>query len=162
MARTLEERIQHLEDIHECEQLQYAYQRYVDNGYDPEGIASLFTPDGLWEIKGTGGTAKGREAIKQHAKNLSAAITWGQHNMMTPSVIIGEDGKTATGAFCLICMLTMIETGKKDAYILVGRYSNRYVKINGKWYFSELTGVIDQTAPWDKGWVKAPMTRESW
>lgn len=159
---TLEERIQRLEDIRACEQLQYKYEYYLDNGYDPEGIASLFTPDGLWEIKGCGGTAKGHEAIKKHVVNLGKAITWGQHNMMTPMIEGSEDGKTAEGTFCLVCMITMIENGEKDAYILIGKYSNKYVKVDGKWLFAELTGVIDQTAPWDKGWVKAAITKESW
>ena len=54
---TLEERIQRLEDIRECEQLQYKYEHYLDIGYDGDGIASLFVPDGLWEIRGCGGTA---------------------------------------------------------------------------------------------------------
>lgn len=159
---TLEERIQRLEDIRECEQLQYKYEYYLDHSYDGDGIASLFVPDGLWEIKGCGGTAKGHEAIKQHAKNLGKAIPWGQHNMMTPMVEVSEDGKTATGTFCLVCMVTMIDNGVEDAYILVGKYSNKYVKIDGKWLFTELTGVIDQTAPWDKGRVKAAITKESW
>ena len=59
-------------------------------------------------------------------------------------------------------MVTMIDDGVEDAYILVGKYSNKYVKIDGKWRFTELTGVIDQTAPWDKGRVKAAITKESW
>ena len=82
--------------------------------------------------------------------------------MMTPMVEVSEDGKTATGTFCLVCMVTMIDDALKMRYILVGKYSNKYVKIDGKWLFTELTGVIDQTAPWDKGWVKAAITKESW
>jgi hypothetical protein len=159
---TLEERIQRLEDIRECEQLQYKYEYYLDHGYQGDGIASLFTEDGLWEIKGCGGTAKGHEAIKAHAIKLGAAIPWGQHSMMVPMVEINPDGKSATGTFRLICTITMTIDGKDDAYILVGNYTNKYVKIDGKWYFSELTGVIEQTAPWDKGWVKAAFTKESW
>lgn len=162
MAKTLEQRVQELEDIRACEQLMFQYEYYLDHGYDGPGIASLFTEDGLWEIKGCGGTAKGHDAIKQHAINLGAAIPWGQHNMMTPMIKVAEDGKTATGTFCLICMITMIEDGVEDAYILIGKYDNKYVKVGDQWLFSELTGVIDQTAPWDKGWVKAAITKESW
>lgn len=55
--KTLEERIQRLEDIHDCEQLQYQYEYYLDHGYNGEGIASLFVEDGLWKITGVGGTA---------------------------------------------------------------------------------------------------------
>lgn len=160
---TLEERIQKLEDIRACEQLQYQYEYFLDHGYQGEGIASLFTQDGLWEIKGCGGTAQGHEAIKAHASRLGKAIPWGQHNMMAPMVEISEDGQSATGSFCLVCLLTMTDDkGKDDAYVLVGKYKNKYVKVDGKWYFQELTGLIEKTAPWEKGWVKETITRESW
>ena len=77
---TLEARIQRLEDIRECEQLQYQYEKYLDNEYIGEGIASLFVEDGLWEITGCGSTARGHETIKKHAENLEKAIKWGQHH----------------------------------------------------------------------------------
>ncbi len=35
---TLEERIQRLEDIRECEQLQYKYEYYLDHGYDGDAL----------------------------------------------------------------------------------------------------------------------------
>lgn len=160
--KTLEERVQALEDIRECEQLQYKYETYLDTGYIGEKIASLFVPDGLWEIKGYGGRAKGHDAIIAHAKNLGKAIVWGQHHMMAPMITLGEDGKTATGTFRLFCVLTLEENGKREAHVLVGNYSNQYVKVDGKWYFKELTGVIEQAAPWDKGWVACPITKENW
>ena len=115
---TLEDRIQKLEDIRECEQLQYKYEQYLDSGYIGDGIASLFVKDGLWEIKGCDGTARGWDAIKKHAENLGKAIKWGQHNMMAPMIEVSEDGKSATGKFCLLCLLTMEVDGVEDAYIL--------------------------------------------
>ena len=160
---TLEQRIQRLEDIHECEQLQYQYEYYLDHGYNGEGIASLFVEDGLWSITGVGGTVRGKEDIKKHAVNLGKAIPWGQHNMMAPMVKIAEDGQTATGSFCLLCTLSMIvDDQPADAYVLVGKYTNKYQKIDGKWYFSELTGDIEKSAPWDLGWIKGAVTKESW
>lgn len=78
---TLEERVTRLEDIRACEQLQYQYEKYLDDGYLGEKIASLFVEDGLWSIAGVGGTAKGREAIIAHAKNLGKSIPWGQHHI---------------------------------------------------------------------------------
>ena len=41
-------RVQRLEDIEEIKQLKAAYCRFCDDGYDPDGIASLFTDDGIW------------------------------------------------------------------------------------------------------------------
>ena len=47
MKKTLEERIQALEDICACEQLMYQYAWHLDHNYDGPGIASLFTDDGI-------------------------------------------------------------------------------------------------------------------
>lgn len=81
--------------------------------------------------------------------------------MLAPMIEVADDGKTATGKFCLVCMLTMLDDqNKEDAYIEIGKYTNKYVKVNGKWLFQELTGDMEKAAPWDKGWVKSPMTKD--
>jgi len=157
---TLEERVQKLEDIRACEQLMYQYEYYLDHGYQGDGIASLFVENGLWKITGVGGTARGFEAIKKHAKGLGAAIPWGQHFMGVPQVTVHDDGKTAEGRFRLLCTINMIVDGVEDAYILIGDYKNTYEKVDGEWKFVELTGDIQKSAPWDKGWVKASVTKE--
>lgn len=165
MALSLEQRIAQLEDIEAIKQLKYTYAQVLDDGYDPDKMAALFTEDGLWSISGVGGTAKGRENIKQHSRNLGKSIIWGQHNMFAPIVKVDEDGKTAKGYFYLICLLTMEapETKEgKEAYVLAGKYQDKFVKIDGKWYFQELVGQINQSSPWSEGWVKQPFVKESW
>ncbi len=162
---TLEQRIARLEDVEEIKKLKYTYAQVLDAGYDPDRVAALFTPDGLWSISGVGGTAKGTENIKKHSANLGKDILWGQHNMFAPIVEVAEDGLTAEGDFYLICLLTMVAPEAKDgkeAYILAGKYHDKFVKIDGKWYFQEMVGHIDQSSPWSEGWVKQPFTKESW
>lgn len=162
---SLEQRLARMEDLEAIKQLKYQYAAYLDDKFNPEGIASLFTPDGLWAIKGVGGTVKGRDAIKQHCRNLLKGISWSQHCMMAPLTTIAPDGMSATGSFYLICLLTMTtpeDPNKEDAYVLAGTYKNKYVKVDGKWYFKELTGSIDQSAPWSDGWVKKPIKKEEW
>lgn len=80
---------------------------HLDDGYNPEGVASLFADDGLWVIKGVGGEAKGNEAIKQHCRNLSANITWALHNIVSPAVDVDRDGRYATATFYLVCFASM-------------------------------------------------------
>lgn len=46
--------------------------------------------------------------------------------------------------------------------ILAGKYHDKFVKIDGKWYFEELVGHIDQSSPWSEGWVKQPFVKEEW
>lgn len=162
---TLEQRVERLEDVEAIKELKYTYAQVLDEGYDPERVASLFTEDGLWAITGVGGTAKGRNNIKQHCTNLGKDIIWGQHNIFAPMIKIADDGMSAEGDFYLICFLTMVapETPEgKDAYVLVGKYHDKYVKIDNKWYIKEMIGRIDQSSPWSKGWVKCPFTKETW
>lgn len=161
MSKTLEERIQALEDARACEQLMYQYEWFLDHGYDGEGIASLFVEDGLWEIEGVGGTAKGHDAIVQHAADLVKSLPWGQHNMVAPMIEVADDGQTAKGRFCLFCTLTLTdENGKDEAYVEIGKYENDYVKVDGKWKFKRLYGNMEKAARWDKGWVQDSLTKE--
>lgn len=161
MSKTLEERVQALEDIRACEQMMYQYEWYLDHGYDGEGIASLFTKDGLWKIEGVGGTAQGHDAIVKHAADLVKSLPWGQHNMLAPMIKLSDDGRTATGTFCLFCTLTLIdENGKEGAYVEIGKYKNEYVKENGQWKFKKLYGNMEKASPWEKGWVEAPFSAE--
>ncbi len=43
------EKIQWLFDIEQIKQLKHRYCAYCDEQYDPDGIASLFTEDGVWD-----------------------------------------------------------------------------------------------------------------
>lgn len=163
--KTLEQRIARLEDIEAVKQLKYTYAQVLDEGYDPERVAALFTEDGLWSISGVGGTAQGRENIKRHSANLGKDIIWGQHNMFAPVIKVADDGMSAEGDFYLVCLLTMVAPGTpdgKEAYVLAGKYHDKYVKIDGKWYIKEMIGHIEQSSPWSEGWVKQPFTKEAW
>lgn len=158
----LEDRISRLEDMEAIKQLKFTYAKTLDDGYDPDQVASLFTENGLWSITGVGGTAKGRDNIRNHSKRLGSAIKWGQHNMFSPIIKVSEDGTKAEGDFYLICLLTMTENGKDEAYVLAGKYHDTFVKIDVKWYFESINGHIDQSSPWSDGWVKNPYKKEQW
>ncbi|MBR2836243.1 MAG: nuclear transport factor 2 family protein [Coriobacteriales bacterium] len=139
------------------------YEWYLDHGYDGEGIASLFTEDGLWEIEGVGGVAQGHDAIVNHAANLVKSLPWGQHNMLAPMITVEPDGMTATGTFCLICTLTLIEeSGEEAAYIEIGKYRNTYVKVDGEWKFQHLYGNMEKVGRWELGWVADSLVKEEW
>ena len=154
-----------LMDLEAIKKLKYRYALCLDEGYDGDKVADLFVNDGLWSISGVGGTARGKDNIKQHTNNLGRDIKWGQHNIFAPVIEIAQDGLSAIGKFNLICLLTMRtpeDPEKYEAYVLSGKYVDKFVKIDGKWYFEELTGEIQQSSPWSEGWVKSPFTKEQW
>ncbi|MCX2890078.1 MULTISPECIES: nuclear transport factor 2 family protein [Pseudomonas] len=163
--RSIEQRLEQLEDREKIKELKYRYAFHLDNGYDPDSIAALFSEDGEWIIKGVGGDVRGQGAIRAHCKNLSKGILWSQHDIFAPRIEISDQGDRAVAHFNLVCLLTMRTDGadaKGEAFLLAGNYTDHLVKINGAWLFQSMTGTIEQSSPWAKGWVEAPFKKESW
>lgn len=155
----LAQRLTRLEDIREIEQLKYRYAGYCDNGYDTDGIASLFVEDGRWVVDGEGGAMTGHDEIKAHFRALSDKISWALHYMIAPRIELSDDGQSATGYFYLLCLCTIEnsqDSTKKDPVILTINYTDQFVKRDGAWYFQELLGRTHQVSNWDQGWVKQP------
>lgn len=65
---SIEERLARLEDIEAIRTLKARYAEFLDNRYDPEGIAGLFVEDGRWIIEDV--TIQGSEAIKEQCRKL--------------------------------------------------------------------------------------------
>lgn len=155
--QALERELGRLRDIRAIEQLTYRYANYCDNGYDPQGIASLFTPDGVWVVNGVGGDVAGADAIRQHFRELSKSISWALHFIIAPQVDLADDGMSAVGRFYLLCHCTIARTDQpdeSDAVVLTLNYVDQFVKQDGQWLFKELRGTMHQASTWELGWVK--------
>lgn len=98
----LEDQLGRLQDMRAIEQLKYQYATYCGQGYDPEGIAALFTDDGVWVVNGIGGDVTGGEAIRKRFRQLSKSISWALHFMIAPQVELANDRQTAVGKFYLL------------------------------------------------------------
>jgi len=162
---SLEQRLERLKDREKIKELKFRYAYHLDNGYDPEKIAGLFAEDGEWIIKGVGGEVRGQGAIKEHCKNLSRGISWSQHDIFAPRIELSAEGDRAVAHFNLVCLLTMRNEkadSEGEAFLLAGNYTDHLVKVNGVWLFQSMTGTIEQSSPWTKGWVEAPFKKESW
>ncbi|EJT85936.1 hypothetical protein PPS11_02898 [Pseudomonas putida S11] len=95
-------------------------------------------------------------------KNLSKDISWSQHDIFAPRIEINEPGDRAVAHFNLVCLLTMrsdVADAKGEAFLLAGNYTDHLVKVNGEWLFQSMTGTIEQSSPWTKGWVEAPFKK---
>lgn len=159
ISLSLEERIARLEDIEAIKDLKYRYAGYCDAGYDPDGITSLFTADGHWKVSGVGGEATGHDELRTFFTNMAKSIVWALHFMIAPRIEVAEDGKSAVGRFYLLCLCTIVRSddpSKQDAVILTGNYVDQFVKVDGRWYFKELTATIHQASNWTEGWVNQP------
>jgi hypothetical protein len=145
----LEKRIRVLEDIEAIKRLKARYCAYCDDSYNADGVAGLFTEDGVWE---TGvGRNEGREEIRAFFKQLPQSISFAIHMVLNP--IIEVDGDTAKGSWYLLCPCTRAETGR--AIWQAGRYDDEYVRVDGEWKFKNLkVSHYFFRTPFDEGWVK--------
>jgi uncharacterized protein (TIGR02246 family) len=86
----LERRIQRLEDIEAIKKLKAQYCAYCDDNYNAEGIASLFTEDGVWDGEPRG-VNNGREAIRQFFSRGHQRVPFAVH-MVTKDSPLGRSG----------------------------------------------------------------------
>ena len=155
-ARTgepLEERIARLEDIESIKQLYNQYATYCDNGYDAEGMGSLFTDDAVWDSNKFG-TYEGRDAIKGFIVEAGKQILFALHYMDNPSIDVADDGQTATGRWILFEPAVMTREGEDgvDSVIITGDYENDFVKVDGEWRIKYVRANFRTIANLHEGW----------
>jgi hypothetical protein len=145
---SIEDRLQRLEDIEDIRALKYRYAELCDDGYQPEGLADLFMPDGVWDGGDDYGRYEGREAIAGYWRGCGENIPFAIHYILNHVVEPVEPGRRATGRCSLFQPMTM--EGK--AYWAGVRYDEEYVKHDGAWRFatSRLTTLL--LAPHEDGW----------
>ena len=66
---TLEQQVARLTDIEDIKQMKSQYCYYADHGYDPDGMASLFVEDAIWD----GGDFGRYEGKSRRSGNSSSA-----------------------------------------------------------------------------------------
>lgn len=133
----LESQIARLSAIEDIKQLKARYCAYCDQDYDPDGLASLFVEDAIWDGGPEFGRHVGREAIRTFFRGASGSIVFAAHLVMNP--IIEVDGARATGRWRLLMPCTVRDrNGTPEARWLLSAYDERYVQRDGRWLFSAL------------------------
>jgi hypothetical protein len=148
----LEKRLRLLEDIEEISKLKARYCNYVDGGWDRlthdyDGVASIFTEDGIWEA-GNRPELRGetREGIREYfkaAQNISLAF----HRITNP--IIEVNGDTATGNWHVLVALTH---PNGESVWIGGVYNDDFVRTGEGWKFKKLSFTFAFHTPFDKPW----------
>ena len=150
--QTLEEKVQRLLDIEEIKQLKHRYAKYCDDNYNPDGIASLFTEDAVWDGQFLG-HAEGREGIREFFKAAPETVAYALHSVANP--IIEVDGDTAKGYWYLWQPMTI--KPDNQATWLIANYEDTYVRVDGKWMFQELLCKPEVFSPYEIGFGKMPI-----
>jgi len=147
---TLEERIQRLEDIESIRRLKIRYAELCDAQYDPDGLASLFTDDAVYDGGSDFEVHQGKQAIRAFYAGLSTPITFALHYVIGHAIDIAPSGHEASGT----CYLLVPATMNGRAVWIAVTYNDRYRKVGGQWLFSQVKLTMAFMTPYETGWVK--------
>jgi hypothetical protein len=160
--KTLDERIQRLEDIHEISNLmgRNVYYQLADMQEAMNETKATKTPGVTFEVP-EWGVWEGPEGIEKMAKyhRLGVGDSTGKISAIpitTPVIEVAADGKTAKGLW--IC--PGAETGrwgpggKMQAYWAWAKYGVDFVKEDGKWkvWHNQVYSIF--FTPYEKSWVE--------
>ena len=154
MSKTLEQRVQVIEDRDEIVKLKARYVNYNDGGWkgpthtNPQAVADMFVEDGVWDGRPSSGYAVGRSAIKQLFEAFQV-VPFIVHYVTNP--IIEVDGDLATGHWHALVTMTMPD---QQALWTLGLYIDKYVRTPDGWKFKSLRFDTASTAPYELGWAK--------
>jgi uncharacterized protein (TIGR02246 family) len=149
---SVEERLVRLEAIEEIKALKARYCALCDANYDPDGLAALFLPDGVWD-GGPFGRHEGREAIRGFFKGISGSIVFAAHLVLNPIIDV-QSIDTATGKWRLIMPCTAAgDDGAPQARWLLSAYDEVYARHDGAWLFRSLHLTVNFYAPHLAGWA---------
>jgi ketosteroid isomerase-like protein len=132
----LEARLTALEDAREIERLASTYHALCDGGWagpshaDPDALADLWTPDGVYRINSARPPCRGRAEIRAQFVRLQSSMPWILHTFTNADVRV--DGDVATGAFKGIAYY------RRDggSHVVVGSYSGDFVRTGDGWRFA--------------------------
>lgn len=147
---TLTQQVERLTAIEDIKQMKAQYCAYADHDYDPEGMATLFVEDAIWD-GGDFGRYEGVDAIKKFFSGISKDIVFAIHPVMNP--IITVDGDTANAKWWLIMWCTMNIDGRKEARWFAATYDDDLVRRDGRWLFKHIKIDGKFFVPHAKGWA---------
>ena len=142
------DKVQWLYDVECIKQLKHQYCAACDDNYNPDGIARLFTEDGVWD-GGNMGIAEGRDGIKKFFANVPEIVDFAIHSVTNP--IIEINGDEATGSWKLWQPM-VYKDGATIWY--AAEYEERYVRTDEGWRFRSLKLEAKMHSPYEDGFGK--------
>ena len=148
----LETRIQRLEDTENIRTLKSRYHTYV-NDTDFDRVGSLFAADAslkLGYLMPDENAIVGREKIQAAFSGMKTSTSQSQLKQFLHSHIVELTGRhTASGTGMLYACYGV----HADAYVVAGKYSEDYVRVDGAWLFKTMDLALYFTVPLALGWA---------
>ena len=138
----LERRLQELESVRAIEALATKYHTLCDGGWagpshpDPDALADLWTPDGVYSINPRRPACRGRDEIRAQFVRLQSSMPWILHTFTNSDIDV--DGDTARGLF----KGTAYYRRDGGSHIVVGSYLGEFVRTEEGWRFASWTADL--------------------
>ena len=147
----LEKRLRTLEDIEAIRKLKALYAEICDDRYNVKRMEKLFVEDSIWDGGKVWGIYKGRKKIMNFFAETGKNVT-GVHFFVQPTIRITSDTE-AEGSWYLL------QQGSKGdmAFWLSAVEYEKYVKVNGEWFFKEIKFKEFFATRFEEGWHKNKM-----
>jgi len=143
----LEARVRVVEDTNAIRNLKSRYAELCDDNYNPDGIASLFTEDAIWESDSLG-RYEGRDAIREFFVGASSIFTFAIHYSLNSQIEVTGDRARAQWFLFMPCTLG----ASNEAMWRAGIDTEEYVRIGDDWLFNYKRSTPLFHTPFDKGW----------
>jgi len=146
---SVESRLRRLEAVQEIMDLESQYAFAADTR-DTDLYVSLFTEDGVIDLRPYGDRIVGREAIRRFRQASPDKVAFSVHYLHNPHIVV--DGDRAWGRFYWLAALDWVATG--EAVWSSGYYLDEFVRTDEGWRIKEKVMKWFFRSPYDKGWVK--------
>lgn len=158
--KALEARIRKVEAYQDICNLQAQYAYLVD--YDQvDRLGEIFAEDFAWEVKvDKAFRITSLSELKEYVGKSRAGKIMTRHQSVTPYIEI--DGDRATGKWFMFGPGTSDTPEGQVANWTAGTYENEYVRENGAWKIRLFSFNYNFRTPYEDGWVKTPVMKESW
>jgi ketosteroid isomerase-like protein len=149
MAKSIEQRIQELEDRDQIKELTAKYCWHVAHG-EGEAVANLFTDDGVLDVSDSDFKAvRGREALlkfyRASVREPEVALPFIQNH------IIEVSGNYGHGTCCIEARFAR----NGESVTAAGYYQDKYRRERGQWRFVERKLAFHHVVPLKQGWAEA-------
>ncbi len=155
-------RLDALESESAIRKVQAPYMRACDDhiGYP---IGEIFAPDGIWEgigrFGGDNSATIGREAVAQQFEDdkIRGRLPLAAHYLTNEQIWV--DGDSAKAQFMFFEPAVHDGLG---AILIAGRYTNDYIRLDGKWYIKHLRCEDIFVCTQKDGWDGFPCLPTGW
>ncbi len=158
----LRNRLERAEGVLAIQALKARYAELVDRRYRKgavvpaeelaavaDGVARLFTEDGVWDGGPALGRAVGRAAIAERLRDTT--LVFARHLFTSPRIEVDhdEDGR-ARGRWEL---LSPCRTADGRDVLMCGTEDDEYERVDGRWLLRSMRLTTTFVAPYDEGWA---------